>query len=58
MKFSVLSFKFVDNEPGMSFGSGSDFPQASQTCCYRRHPESKKMGINLIEGHFKRQADL
>ena len=23
MKFSVLSFKFVDDEPGMSFGSGS-----------------------------------
>ena len=34
MNFSVLSFQYVGDEPGMSFGSGSDCPQASQTCCY------------------------
>ena len=33
MKFSVLSFQFVDDEPGMSFALGSDCPQASGTCC-------------------------
>ena len=33
MKFSVLIFLFVDDEPGMSFGPGSDCPQASQMCC-------------------------
>ena len=33
MKFSVLSFQFTDDEPGMFFGSGSDCPQASQMCC-------------------------
>ena len=33
MKFSVFSFQFVDDGPGMSFGSGSDCPQASQMCC-------------------------
>ena len=33
MKFSFLSFQFVDNEPGMVSGSRSNFTQASQTCC-------------------------
>ena len=33
MKFSVLSILFNDDEPGISFGSGSDCPQTSQTCC-------------------------
>ena len=32
MKFSVLSFSFADVEPDMSFGSGSDCPEASQMC--------------------------
>ena len=31
MKFSISSFMFDDDEPGMSFGSSSDCPQASQT---------------------------
>ena len=35
MKFSVLSFQFVDDGPGMSFGSGSDCPQGSQMSCDR-----------------------
>ena len=33
MKFSVFSFQFVDDEPGVSFGSRSDCPQASQSFC-------------------------
>ena len=33
MNISVLSFQFVDGEPGMSFGSGSNRPLVSQTCC-------------------------
>ena len=35
MKFSVSGFEFVDDKPGMSFGSRSDYPQAWQTwtCC-------------------------
>ena len=33
MKFSILSVQFVDDEPGMSIGSRSDCPQASQACC-------------------------
>ena len=31
----VLSFQFVDDEPGMSFSSGSGCPQASQIGCDR-----------------------
>ena len=33
MKISFLSFQFVDDEHGMYFSSGSDWPQASQMCC-------------------------
>ena len=33
MKFSVLKFHFVDDAPGMLFGSRSNCPQASQTYC-------------------------
>ena len=36
MKFLVLNFLFVEDEPGMSFGSGTDCPQASHSCCYRQ----------------------
>ena len=32
MKFSVLSFQFVDDEPGMSFGSRSDCHKPVRQC--------------------------
>ena len=36
-----LEFLVVDDEPGMSFGSGSNCPQASQTCCDNSSVEKK-----------------
>ena len=55
MKFSVLSFKFVDDELGMSFGSGSDCPQASQMFCDKRNNQrnSTQCGTNTCHTLLK-----
>ena len=45
MKFSVLSFQFVVDKPGMCFGSGSVCPQASQTCCDTDNEERTKRDV-------------
>ena len=57
MMYPVLSFQFVDDEPGKSFGSGSNCPQASQMCCNKdkKPPNITANAKNLPQ---KSQCDL